>query len=652
MKKVWGFGWISFLSAVVLGASAAFLARNGNYGVAYFNFGVAALTLIISVVQILLSDKHIKKIVTRISKDLSSSESNILNDLRLPVIMSSDGEAVWYNSAYEKVNKNANSIIGRTVEDIFGTEIIENLRLSGSVEIFIDDKIFKVHSSIIRHDKDNLEIFYLLDRTKLRKITYKYEQSRPVVAVIMMDNIDEITSAAKDSEIAAFRSSIQSEIEKWLGKTNGISRNLSGDKYLLILEERQFATLLEEKFSVLAAVRELKFRDRSASLSIGVGRGGENLQECQDFAVQALDMALGRGGDQAVIKMPDNEYKFFGGVNGSVEKRTKVKSRIISTALKEMILGSEKVFIMGHRFSDNDSVGAAYGLYSVCRTLGKEAHIVVDRSHTMASLLINRIESMDSGVSFTNGNILLPLADKDTLLIIVDVHRPTFCESPDLLKVCKNVVVIDHHRKAVDHIENAAIFYNEPAASSSCEMVTEILQYINPRSVTQTEAEALLSGIMLDSRNYVLHTGVRTFEASAFLRNHGADPVAVKKLFSGTMPAYRQRATIVASAELYSVDCAIAVDYESNENTKLSASQAADELLGINGVVGSFVLFTQKGEVNISARSLGNINVQLIMEALGGGGHRTMAACQIKNCSLEDAKQKLKTAIDEYKENL
>ncbi len=652
MKKIWGMEYLNALGIVFLGTLSIISFKYSNDYVFYLSLVLLVVFTASCIIQFINSERRIKKVIKRISEDLSSSESNILNDLRLPIVISSNGETIWYNRYFEAVNSNASSIIGKTNSQVFGAETIEKIRLSGSSEINIDNKIFKIYSSALSRSGDNLEVFYLFDNTKLRKITHQYEQSRPVVAIITLDNLDEITKSAKDSEIAAFRSSIQNLIEQWIGKTEGIGRRISGDKYILILEERRFNELSEEKFSILRSVRDLKFNDQSATLSIGVGRKGKNLQECEEYALQALDMALGRGGDQVVIKMPDNEYKFFGGVSGSVEKRTKVKSRIISSALKEIIVGCQRVIIMGHRFSDLDSVGASYGLYSVCKALGKEVHIVVDRNRSMAKFLINRIESLDNEAQFSNGNELLPLIDNSTLLIVVDVHRPSFVENPDILKICKNIVVIDHHRKSVDYIENATIFYNEPAASSTSEMVTEILEYINPRAVRQAEAEALLSGIMLDTRNYVLHTGVRTFEASAFLRNHGADPVSVKKLFSGTMPAYRQRANIVASAELFSDDCAIAVNYENDENTKLATSQAADELLGIGGVVGSFVICRQENEVNISARSLGNINVQLIMESLGGGGHRTMAACQIKDCDLDEAKEKLKAAITEYKSNI
>lgn len=652
MKKIWGNQKANIIGILFLGVLAFSSGYFKNDMVFYFNICLLVLYLVFTILQFMRSENKIRRVVKRISQDLSSGESNLLNDLKLPMVISLKGEIVWYNNAFEKVNKNAAAVIGKTNGELFGVEQIEKLRLSGSSELRIENKIFKLYSSKLNRRGDDLEVFYLFDRTKLHKITHEYEQSRPVVAMITLDNLEEITKSAKDSEIASFRSNIQKLIEEWIGKTEGVSRRISGERYILILEERKFKELLEEKFSILRAVRDLKFNEQSATLSIGVGRNGQNLQENEEFALQALDMALGRGGDQAVIKMPNNEYKFFGGVSGSVEKRTKVKSRIISSALKEMINSCERVIIMGHRFADLDSLGASYGLYSVCRSLGKETHIVLDEQRSMSKLLINRIKSMDEEISFSNGDDLLPIINSSTLLIVVDVHRSQYVESMDVLEACKNVVVIDHHRKAVDYIENATIFYNEPAASSSCEMVTEMLEYINPRCVRQIEAEALLSGIMLDTRNYCLHTGVRTFEASAFLRNHGADPVIVKKLFSGTMPAYRQRANIVASAELYSNDCAIAVNYENDENTKLATSQAADELLGISGVAGSFVICRQGKEINISARSLGNINVQLVMEALGGGGHRTMAACQIKDADLDTAKEILKKAIDEYKSEL
>jgi len=308
---------------------------------------------------------------------------------------------------------------------------------------------------------------------------------------------------------------------------------------------------------------------------------------------------------------------------------------------------------MGHSLADLDAFGSSIALASAANSLGKEAYIVMNPEKTMSKPLYSRVKTFSSAqFNISDGEDLYPIIDKSTLLIITDVHRKIFLENPKIYEKCENVVIIDHHRKAVDHIKDAVIFYHETAVSSACEMVTELLQYMAPKSIGQLEAEALLSGIMLDSRNFVLNTGVRTFEASAYLRNKGADPVTVKKLFAGSLEAYREHAEIVAGAELYDSDCAIAVNNNVNENTKLSTVQAADELLGISGVLASFVICTIGNEISISARSFGGLNVQVIMEKLGGGGHRTMAAVQMKECTVEEAREKLKWAIDEYKTEL
>ena len=403
---------------------------------------------------------------------------------------------------------------------------------------------------------------------------------------------------------------------------------------------------------MLDEVRELKFGDSSATLSIGVGQGGGSMSECEEMAKQALDMALGRGGDQTVVKMPNNEYKFFGGVSGALEKHNKVRARIISNTLKSLIMQASNVILMGHRFADLDSLGSCIAMASAVSTLGRQPYIVMDKTKTMAGSLVDRADALGVQCNIVSGADVMQVIDKQTLLIICDVHRPSFLDSPEVYDHCQNVVVIDHHRKAVDFINDAVIFYHETAVSSVCEMVTEMLQYMCPKSVGPFEAEALMSGIMLDSRNFVLNTGVRTFEASAFLRNRGADPVTVKKMFAGSMETYKLRAEIVGSAELYDDDCAIAINDTVNENTRLASAQAADEMLGISGVLGSFVVCRYGSEFNICARSLGCMNVQVIMEKLGGGGHRTMAACQLRVDSFEDAVEQLKHAIDQYKKEL
>ena len=497
-----------------------------------------------------------------------------------------------------------------------------------------------------------LRIYYLFDITALRKIAHEFAETRPVVALVAIDNVDEITKNARDSEIASFRGSVQQRIEKWFSHINGVCRKLSGDRYMLVLEERSYQKLSQEGFTVLNSVRELKFGDSSATLSIGVGQGGGSLAECEDMAKQALDMALGRGGDQAVVKMSNNEYKFYGGVSGALEKHNKVRARIISNTLKSLILSSSNVILMGHRFADLDSLGSCIAMSGAVSALGRQSYIVMDKEKTMAKSLIERAAVLGVQCNIVSGSEVMPMIDKETLLIVTDVHRPSFLDSPEIYEHCNNVVVIDHHRKSIDFINDAVIFYHETAVSSTCEMITEMLQYMCPKAVGQFEAEALLSGIMLDSRNFVLNTGVRTFEASAFLRNRGADPVTVKKLFAGSMETYKRRAEIVSSAELYDVDCAIAINTDVGADSRLASAQAADELLGISGVLGSFVISRYGSEFNISARSFGSMNVQIIMETLGGGGHRTMAACQLSVDSFEDAVLQLKHAIDTYKKEL
>ncbi len=652
MKKVWGVGRIFLILLMLLVADVAAIIFGGEYAL-YIAGGIAIFGFIIAIFSLVGLHTNIGKIISGVSRGISTAQSKALTELRLPVLITTAyGEIVWYNPQFEADVPDASLTVGKDIEKVFGSDFKDDIEAKGEAEITLGNKIFSVTDSDIEAEAMPMRIYYLFDITTLRKTAHEYEQTRPVVALVAIDNLDEITKNARDSEIASFRGSVQRRIEKWFSNINGVCRKLSGDRYMLVLEERSYKKLLEEGFSVLSEVRELKFNDSSATLSIGVGQGGGSLADCEEMAKQALDMALGRGGDQTVVKMPNNEYKFFGGVSGALEKHNKVRARIISNTLKSLIMSSSNVILMGHRFADLDSLGSCIAMASAVSTLGRQPYIVMDKTKTMAGSLLERADSLGVHCNIMTGAEVMPVIDKETLLIVCDVHRPSFLESPEVYDHCQNVVVIDHHRKAVDFINDAVIFYHETAVSSACEMVTEMLQYMCPKSVGQFEAEALLSGIMLDSRNFVLNTGVRTFEASAFLRNRGADPVTVKKLFAGSMDTYKLRAEIVSSAELYDNDCAIAINGTVNENTRLASAQAADEMLGISGVLGSFVVCRYGSEFNISARSLGSMNVQVIMEKLGGGGHRTMAACQLQVDSFEDAVLQLKHAIDAYKKEV
>ncbi len=652
MKKVWGIGKIFFVLLFLLAVNTVAVYFAPKYAFS-ISLAIVCIGLIVVLLSLLSLNKSIGKIIAGVSKGLSKAQSKALNELKIPVIISTDrGEIVWYNPAFENTIPDASSMVGKNVESVMGSAFLNGLRNSKEALIGFEDHYFSVTNASVGAEGSELTIYYLFDITELHNISEEYKETRPVVAVVAVDNIDEITKNARDSEIASFRGEIQRRIEKWFTKVSGVCRKLSGDRYLVVMEERNYHNLSHDGFSVLDSVRELKFQDSSATLSIGVGFGGDDLSQCEELANQALEMALGRGGDQAVVKMANNEYKFYGGLSGAIEKHNKVRARIISTNLKNLIKSSGNVLLMGHRFADLDSFGSCIALASAAKFLGKEAYIVMDKEKTMASSLLKRAEALESSINVVSGDEALDYIDEQTLLIITDVHRASFLDTQAVYDHCNNVVVIDHHRKAVDYIDNAVLFYHETAVSSTCEMVAEMLQYMCPKSVGQLEAEALLSGIMLDSRNFVLNTGVRTFEASAFLRNRGADPVTVKKLFSGSMDAYKLRAEIVGSAVLYDGDCAIAINDKVDSNTRMASAQAADELLGISGVLGSFVVCRYGSEINISARSLGGMNVQLIMEKLGGGGHRTMAACQLEVDSFEQAMLKLKDAIDQYKKEI
>ena len=577
--------------------------------------------------------------------------ANMFTSFALPVMITTDkGEIIWYNDSYRRELSPSDELVGSDISVIIPDKERKTLSESRPIEVSYKDKIFYIRRSVISKNGFAQHIYFFNDQTKLLHMANEYKLSRPVIAMITVDNFDELTHNMRDSEKAAVGSTIEICLENWVGESSGLLRRISNSRFMIMMEERALNVAVENRFAVLDKVRNIEFTGRGkATLSIGVGHDCENLIECETAARQALDMAQGRGGDQAAIKDTGNNYRFFGGVSKAVERRTRVKARIVASAIKELIEGSDRIVIMGHRFADLDCFGSSVALWSYCSAIGKETYIVMNRKQTMAGELLRATEEhYGRQISFEESEVLSKI-DRKTLLIVVDTHRAGFLDSHAIYDAAQAVVVIDHHRKAVDHIDKAVIFYHETAASSACEMTAEIIQTIGEKFVGQMEAEALLSGIMLDTKNFILHTGVRTFEASAFLCGAGADPVTVKRLFSGSMEAYRQKAEIISAADIYK-DCAISICMQKSEYTRIAASQAADEMLNIKGVNGSFVMFCSDDEINISARSLGSINVQLIMEQLGGGGHQTMAAAQIKSKDFDDAKKVLITAIDKYKQ--
>ena len=512
----------------------------------------------------------------------------------------------------------------------------------------MDDRQFTVYGARTGESV----VLYFVDDTYYKEINKEYALTRPVVLLICFDNREELARESTGAEDARVGSEVQAKLDAWAVNMNGFLKRLNGERYLVLTDEEHIQGMMDSRFPILDEIRNIKNENnQSATISVGVGRGASSLKEGELWARRALDMALGRGGDQVAVKQKNDTYEFFGGLSKGVEKRDKVRTRVIAATLSDHVRASDAVFVMGHKFSDLDSMGAAVGLWSaINKVMNKKAYIVVNRAQTLAGQVVASMEEKAGGQQvFLSPQEALSMVGPHALLIVVDTHTPDFIESPELLNAVPRVVVIDHHRMMVHHIENALIFYHEPYASSASEMVAELVQYIGENCLDRTEAEALLSGIMLDTKNFVLRTGVRTFEAAAYLRRRGADTVRVKRMFSDSIDAYKEKYRIVSSAEVVN-QCAIASTEQDSANIRVTAAQAADELLSIKGVAASFVLFPTGNTVNISARSLGDINVQLIMETLGGGGHFTMAGAQLADVTVKRARELLSDAIRGFME--
>lgn len=606
---------------------------------------VTAVVLLLSIFGYKKTSAKISKLLAAAAQAMGGEEPDVLNSFPAPVaVLSKSGRIEWVNTAFSRVLPTDRNVLGTNICSIIGDAAYDTLTHLKTCEVSFADKIFK--ADFLENGK--AQVIYLTDQTKLKKTAYEYKASRPVVALLAIDSLDEILKDAKDSVKAQVCGAIQNRIEKWFLKSGGIIRPLSNDRFMLVFEKRSLDMFEEEKFSILETVRNFEITGyKSLTLSIGVGYGGKNIHECEQIAKKALDMSLGRGGDQAAVKFPDNDYKFYGGVKAVAEKGTRVRTRVIASALCELIDTSSNVLVMGHRFSDLDSVGAAFSLASVVSERGIEAYAVIDRENTMASSLISHIDRNGKSKLFCSVEKAMQKIDGDTLLIICDTHRPNFLESKQIYEKCKRVVVIDHHRRATDYIKNSLIFYNETVTSSTCELVSELLQYMSVEKIGKVLSDALLSGIMLDTKNFVLNTGVRTFEAAAFLKRNGADPIAVKKLFADSVEQYKDKYEVIRTADIFK-NCVVAVCANDLENSRLISSQAADELMSVEGAKASFVLFRENGHICICARSYGDMNVQIVMENMGGGGHRTMAACSFGTDSFDVALNMLKNEILKY----
>ena len=583
--------------------------------------------------------------------DFTKSKTKFsLEPLSQPVVLLSGETVLWYNDQFRQRMLGGQDLLVSRVQKVIPGLDLQQARTQEGQQLTLADGVWSAHSSTVPGDAETMTLVVFNEETALRRVEAEYKASRPGYLVFLVDGYDDVFSDMLDSERARLLEGINRVLEEMIGRGTGFLRRVASGRYIAVVEERQLEQFAKRGYDVLDKIRALD-PSVNLSLSIGIGRGAKTLREAQDMAVQALDMAQGRGGDQAAEMTPDG-FTFYGGVSHGVEKRSKVRSRIVADQLVKLIKEAAHVVIMGHRMSDLDAIGSAEGVLRICKICDVPAVIAVRRDATLASSLINALVAAGQEDDFIDPKGALPIISKRTLCIVVDTYQVNLVESKEILEKCGKVAVIDHHRKGVGFIENPALVCHEPYSSSASELVTELLQYVGERDdkPNRVEAEGLLAGIMLDTRDFTLHTGVRTFEAAAALRRYGAETERVRQLFDVTMVEYNAKADLVEAAQMYK-NCAVSVSGEVPPEARVAIAQAANDLLTIQNVEASFVAVQVGTGVNISARSLGAVNVQVIMESLGGGGHQTMAAAQLKHITPEAARARIQTAIDQYRES-
>lgn len=619
------------------------------------------VTLILAVVAIIARHKNKKKLtayIESITYDAENAKNSTLLSFPLPmaVFRLADSSVVWGNDSFFQMfgvsGSRIDAQLAALVPDFSGKWLLEGkTRYPSLVEI--KERKYQMYGNLIRAQNDEDEnaimgITYWMDVTDYDNTRIRYEQSRPVPGVIVIDNLEELIRNYPDRVKNEIRDSVEDRLRRWSESYNGILRRYDRDRYFAIFEKKDIDQMRKDKFSINEEIHQIENPSGiPASISIGFGEDAETLEQGLQFADVGTELALSRGGDQTVIKNRLS-FEFYGGRGFEIEKRTKVKSRVMANTLSELIRESSKVYVMGHKYADLDAVGADIGICCLARKLGIKAYIIIDQNHNASKPLIERMKrEPEYKEVFLSPIEALNLADVRTLLVVVDTNRPEQVEDSALLAACNRVAVIDHHRVGATYIQNAALGFIEPYASSASELVTEILQeLVETSDLKKSEAAALMSGIVLDTKSFSLRTGERTFDAAAWLRRAGAETSEVKKLFQIDMGTTIARYKLMQDAEVYR-GVAIAISNEYQE--RIVAAQAADELLNISGVEASVVASPDgHGGIYASARSIGEVNVQILMEKLGGGGNRSAAAVKLDHTTPEEAGKKVREAIDDY----
>ena len=620
--------------------------------------GESAVTLAVFAVYMVNRNRRDRKIQRYVQSASNTLESLSKGECPFPAVLVrlGDGGIVWTNSRFSELTGVADTMIEPQLEEVlpgFSTDWLASGKTESPHDVTLDGRRYRVYGTTIRAEDTRgtmLGVLYLSDLTELYQVRDEYIRSRPVVSIILIDNYEELTKNLTESGISTLNAKLNDAITKWTEDYHGLLRKLERNRFLFIFEKRDLLHATEDKFSLLEDVHQITSPSGlPASISIGLGVDGVNFDESYNFAALGIEMALSRGGDQAVIKDRFN-FTFYGGRNREADYRSKVRSRVTANSLMELIGQSSHVFIMGHKNADLDAVGAAMGVACLCRKRGKKFNIVMDLENNASQRLLEEIRQVPEYKDvFISGQDAMLMCDNRSILIVVDTNRPDQVEYKPLLEAISKICVVDHHRRAADYINPVVVNLHEPYASSAAELMTELLVYaVEKDDVLPIEAKSLLAGICLDTKFFNVRTGERTFEAAATLRRMGADTTEVKMLlqndFQDTMAKYQ----IIKSSRLYRQEIAIAA--LNTGTTRVLAAQAADELLNISGISASFVLYPDEDTVIVSARSIGSANVQMILEPLGGGGNTATAGAQMKNTTVKEALDQLVASIDKFYE--
>lgn len=660
----WYLAWPLLLSLFLMFANVAVLLVSWQAACMMLPFTITYIAM--SAWLRVYSCKRVLGGLVEFSAEYAWIQKQLLTEMALPYALADDdGRIVWMNQAFQEIialekgtRKNLLSLFPEVTK----------------TDLAVDNETAQVHTSFGEYkfrldlqpifvsgtEEEDIEALvsrqkllavYLFDETEILRYRQEITDERMVAGLIYLDNYDEALESVEEVRRSLLTALIDRKINKAIGSIEGVVKKLEKDKYFFTIKQKYMEQLEEERFSILEEVKAVNIGNEMAvTLSIGIGMGGDSYSQNYDFARAAIDMALGRGGDQAVVK-DGSRIQYYGGKSQQLEKATRVKARVKAHALRELVETKDRLLIMGHQMSDIDSFGAAIGIYRIAVALNKKAHIVINQVTSSVQPMMDRFLDNPEYPEdlFLKGPQAAELVDNNTMLVVVDVNRPSITDAPELLKMVKTIVVLDHHRQSSEVITNAVLSYVEPYASSTCEMVAEVLQYIaDGIRIKPAEADTMYAGIVIDTNNFTNQTGVRTFEAAAYLRRSGADVTRVRKLFRDDMADYKAKAYTITSAEVYRDSFSIGVcPAEGLHSPTIVGAQAANELLEIKGIKASVVLTEYQNTIYVSARSIDEVNVQVMMEQLGGGGHRTIAGAQLKDGTIEDAKRRVKEVIDQ-----